>query len=51
MYYATLRYAQDNLGVKKVSTPLKNPRKCSIICFAREKNNLPQFQNQQYINS
>ncbi len=37
MYYATLRYAQDNLGVKKVSTPLKNPRKCSIICFAREK--------------
>jgi hypothetical protein len=31
------RYAQDNLGVKKVSAPSKNPAKCPIICFAREK--------------
>jgi hypothetical protein len=30
-------FAQDNLGVKKVSAPLKNPAKCLIICFAREK--------------
>jgi hypothetical protein len=29
--------AQDNLGVKKVSAPLKNPAKCPIICFAHEK--------------
>jgi hypothetical protein len=27
-----LRYTQDNLGVKKVSAPLKNPSKCPIIC-------------------
>jgi hypothetical protein len=32
-----LRCAQDNLGVKKVSAPLKNPAKCPIICFACEK--------------
>jgi hypothetical protein len=32
-----LRYAQDNLGVKKVSVPSKNPSKCHIICFARKK--------------
>ncbi len=32
-----LRYAQDNLEVKKVSAPSKNPGKCPIICFAREK--------------
>ncbi len=25
--------------------------KCPIICFAHEKNNLPHFQNQQYMNS
>jgi hypothetical protein len=31
------RYAQDNLGVKKVSAPSKNPAKCTIIYFAREK--------------
>jgi hypothetical protein len=31
------RYAQAILGVKKVSAPSKNPAKCSIICFAREK--------------
>jgi hypothetical protein len=30
-----LRY--DNLGVKKVSAPLKNPAKCPITCFACEK--------------
>jgi hypothetical protein len=30
-------YAQDNLGVKKVSAPSKNPKKCPIICFAHEK--------------
>ncbi len=29
-----IRYAQDNLGVKKVSAPSKNPAKCPIICFA-----------------
>ncbi len=28
---------QDNLGVKKVSAPWKNPSKCPIMCFAREK--------------
>jgi hypothetical protein len=33
----TLLYAQDNLGGKKVSAPSKNPAKCPIICFAREK--------------
>jgi hypothetical protein len=32
-----LRHAQDNLGVKKVSTPPKDPAKCPIICFTREK--------------
>jgi hypothetical protein len=32
-----LHYAQDNLGVKKVSAPSKNSAKCPIICFAREK--------------
>jgi hypothetical protein len=32
-----LRYTQDNLGVKKVSAPLKNPKKCPIICFAPDK--------------
>jgi hypothetical protein len=26
-------YAQDNLGVKKVSALLKNPAKCPITCF------------------
>ncbi len=30
-----LRYAQDNLGVKKVSAPLKNPLNCPIMSFAR----------------
>jgi hypothetical protein len=30
-----LRYAQDNLGVKKVSAPSKNPSNCPIISFAR----------------
>jgi hypothetical protein len=44
-------YAQDNLGVKKVSAPSKKPAKCPIICFAREKKNIPDFQNQRYINS
>ncbi len=32
-------YAQDNLGVKKVSAPSKNPKKGHIICFAPEKKN------------
>ncbi len=32
-----LHCAQDNLGVKKVSAPSKNPAKWPIICFAREK--------------
>ncbi len=30
-------YAQDNLGVKKVSAPSKIPQKCPIVCFAPEK--------------
>jgi hypothetical protein len=29
--------AQDNLGVKKVSAPSKNPAKCPITCFAPDK--------------
>ncbi len=29
--------AQDSLGVAKVLAPSKNPAKCPIICFAREK--------------
>jgi hypothetical protein len=41
-----LRYAQDNLGVKKVLAPSKNPSKCSNICFAREKQFFLDFQNQ-----
>ncbi len=46
-----LRYAKVNLGVKKVSAPSKNPKKCHIICFAPDKsNNLMQdFQNQRNI--
>jgi hypothetical protein len=32
-----LRYAQDNLGVKKVSAPSENPKKCPIISFAPDK--------------
>jgi hypothetical protein len=31
----SLRYAQDNLGVKKVSAPSKNPSNCPITSFAR----------------
>jgi hypothetical protein len=47
-----VRYAQDNLGVKKVSASSKNPAKCPMICFAREKKNcIPDFQYQRYINS
>jgi hypothetical protein len=48
--YTGTGYAQDNLGVKKVSALLKNPQKCPIMCFAHTKN-LPHFQNQWYINS
>ncbi len=34
----------------KVKAPSKNPKKCSIICFAPDKkNNIPDFQNQRYI--
>jgi hypothetical protein len=29
-------YAQDNLVVKKISAPSKNPSKCPILCFAFE---------------
>jgi flagellar biosynthesis/type III secretory pathway protein FliH len=47
---AAFYLAQDNLGVKKVSAPSKNPKKCPIICFAPEqKNNFQDFQNQRYI--
>ncbi len=45
-----LRCAQENLWVNKVSIPSKSPAKCPIISFAREKNNIPDFQNQWYIN-
>jgi hypothetical protein len=39
-----IHYTEDILGVKKVSAPLKNPMKCLIKCFAREKKiNLPDF--------
>jgi hypothetical protein len=31
---------RDNLGVKKVSAPLKNQSKCPTMCFARKKKNL-----------
>jgi hypothetical protein len=33
-----LRFAQDNLDVKKVSAPSKNPSKWLIMCFSRLKN-------------
>jgi hypothetical protein len=33
--YNILRYAQDNLGVKKVSAPSKNHSNCPIMSFAR----------------
>jgi hypothetical protein len=36
-HFAGFHYAQDNLGVKKVSAPSKNPKKCPILCFAPEK--------------
>jgi hypothetical protein len=39
--------AQNNVGVKKVLAPAKYP----VMYFARKKNNIPHFQNQQYINS
>jgi hypothetical protein len=33
-----LRFAQDNLDVKKVLAPSKNPAKWRIMCFSRLKN-------------
>jgi hypothetical protein len=33
-----LRFAQDNLDVKKVLAPSKNPAKWLIMCFSRIKN-------------
>jgi hypothetical protein len=50
-YNGAFRYTLDNffLGVKKVSALSKNPKKCSIICFAPDqKNNIQDFQNQRY---
>ncbi len=41
-----LSYAQDNLGVKKVSAPSKMPH-----YLPAKKTNLLDFQNQWYINS
>jgi hypothetical protein len=39
-FQAQLPFA--NFGVKKVSVPSKNPKKCPIICFAPdEKNTIP----------
>jgi hypothetical protein len=37
-YYTTTRFAQDNLDVKKVSAPSKNPAKWLFMCFSRLKN-------------
>jgi hypothetical protein len=49
---ALLRYTQDNLGVKKVSAPSKNPAKMPHYMFCpRKKNHIPDFQNQRCINS
>jgi hypothetical protein len=36
-----LHWAKDNLWVKKVLAPSKNPSKSPTICFARIKNNFP----------
>jgi hypothetical protein len=36
------RFAQDNLDVKKVSSPSKNPSKWLIMCFSQLKN-IPNF--------
>jgi hypothetical protein len=33
-----LHFAQDNLDVKKVLAPSKNPAKCLIMCFYRLQN-------------
>jgi hypothetical protein len=44
------RYTQDNLGVKKVSAPSKNPLKCPSMFFAPDKKNyLLHFESQRYI--
>jgi hypothetical protein len=50
-YNGAFRFTLDNLGVKKVSALLKNPKKCSIKCFApdQKKNNIQDFQNQRYV--
>jgi hypothetical protein len=42
-----IHYTQQNIGVKNVSAPLKNPSKCPIMCFSYEKKSLPHFQNQR----
>jgi hypothetical protein len=47
LFYANeidLRFAQDNLDVKKVSVPSKNPTKRLIMCFSRlKKHKIPHF--------
>ncbi len=41
---------EGHFCVKKIEAPLKNPKKCPIICFAPDKKNNPlHFQNQRYI--
>ncbi len=49
-YNGAFRYAQDNLGVQKVSAPSKNLEKSPSICFALDKKiNFQDIQNQRYI--
>jgi hypothetical protein len=39
-----LRFAQDNLDVKKVSAPSKNPKKWLNMCFPQlKKHKIPNF--------
>jgi hypothetical protein len=44
-----LRYAKVNLGVKKVSAPLKIPRNAPSYVLPQTKKNLQDFQDQRYI--
>jgi hypothetical protein len=46
-----LHYAQDSLGLKKVSAPSKNLSNWPIIYFARKNIPPPHFKNQRYITS
>jgi hypothetical protein len=46
-----LRWAQENLGVKKVFAPLEISLEMPNYVFFPKQNNIPHFQNQRYINS